>query len=141
MPNNFGCSSGGFYGANAAHGGYGTTEANAGWAADNCPTVETAIDGSNGGRHTSDDSPARSRKISNRQTCPLHLKVAKLRTVKGDLPKTALSGPGTSFRYRGPVKSENKSAGPHEVDAYITYESRSARATLVVFRGRLWRAE
>ena len=59
------------------------------------PAAGAAIDGGDGCRNTSDESPRRSRKVVNPHMWPVCAKFAIISGVKGSPPKTALSVRGT----------------------------------------------
>ena len=90
------------------------------------PAAGIAIDGVDGCRNTSDESPRRSRKVVNPQTWPVCTQ--KSAGVKGSPPKTVLSVRGTSPPKPTPVIGEEGVGSPQAHIRYIPPSwSRSAK--------------
>ena len=89
---------GGVYRARAALRKYGKnqSECDVGGRKD-CPAAGAAIDGGDGCRHTSDQSPRRSRTVVNLRAWPVRAKIAEIRTGEREPTKNSTVGVGHQF--------------------------------------------
>ena len=102
-----------------------------------CPAARTAIDGGDGGRFTSDESP-RSRKVVNLHTWLVGRRSRKSIKAEGSTPKIAFPGRGTIPPNTGGRRGTRaKPAGPDEEDTDIIHGGEATRSTAFVFRSWL----
>ena len=104
-------------------------------------TAETAIDGGDGRRCTSDASPRRSREVANPHTWPVRAKIARIRRGEREPTQNSALGAGhqpTQANTGGRRGTSAKPAGLDEEDTVIIHGGEAARCTAVVFRGRFW---
>ena len=134
--------SGGFCRARAALRGHGKKRSESGVGGRKTKSAaRTAVDGGDGGRYTSDESPRRNREVVNSRAWPVRAKIAKIRRGEREPTKNSVLGAGhqlTQAITGGRSRTSANPAGPDEGDTAITHRGEDARSTPVVFRGRLW---
>ena len=104
-------------------------------------TAETAIDGGDGRRCTSDASPRRSREVANPHTWPVRAKIARIRRGEREPTQNSALGAGhqpTQANTGDRRGTDAEPAGPDEEGTAIFHGGEVARSTAVLFRGRFW---
>ena len=137
----------GFCGTRADPGGYGKdrSEIVVG-CKQSPPAAEAAIDGGDGCRNTSDESPRRSRKVVSLHTWPVCAKIAIISGVKGSPPKTALSvrgnsPPKTALAVRGtrpPKPTPGRGGSVQPASPYEVYTATKSIRSKTLRRMKVW---